>query len=204
MQSLPHESETNVENVESGTMKGDALLREHTSSALFRTGRSRWTYSNGQYLCFKFDSFQAIDNLLARFGLVLSKEWRDRVRYHILGLTYSSTTHHLYLSAQHLVLSNIKRRIKIILPMAAFQLQTASLPITITFNPIAPCKSQIFEFCLDGNTEMVKRWFKASFASPFVVNQHGENLLHVRETALSISHPLTSEDRSQICSCGVM
>lgn len=168
---------------ENGVLEEDTPLnmasREISSSTLSRTGRSRWTHSKGQYLCFKFDSFQAIENLLAPLGLSLSKKWRDRVRYHIFGLTYSSTAHQLYLNAEHLVLSNIKRRMKIILPIAAFQLQTASLPISVTFNPISPCKSQIFEFCSDGNIEMVKMWFKASFASPFVVNQHGENLLHI-------------------------
>lgn len=193
---------------ENGVLEEDTPLnmasREISSSTLSRTGRSRWTHSKGQYLCFKFDSFQAIENLLAPLGLSLSKKWRDRVRYHIFGLTYSSTAHQLYLNAEHLVLSNIKRRMKIILPIAAFQLQTASLPISVTFNPISPCKSQIFEFCSDGNIEMVKMWFKASFASPFVVNQHGENLLHVRDALILILQSLTPEDRSQICSCRVM
>lgn len=178
--------------------------REICSSALSRTGRPRWTHSKGKYLCFKFDSFQAVENLLAQIGLTISKKWRDRVRYHIFGLTYSSTAHQLYLNTEHLVLSNIKRRMKIILPIAAFQLQTASLPISITFNPISPCKSRIFGFCLDGNIEMVKMWFKASFASPFVVNQHGENLLHVRDALFLILQSLTPEDCSQICQCRVM
>jgi hypothetical protein len=95
-------------------------------------------------------------------------------------LTYTSTVHKLYPDAGHVVLANIKRRLKIVSPVAAFQLQTANLPMPITINPIEPCKAQIFKSCSEGNIEMVNLWFKTYRASPFVVNQHGENLLHVR------------------------
>ena len=148
-------------------------------STVSRAGRLRLSQFREQYLCFTIDSFHVIENLLILLGHGLPARWCDCLRYYTFGLTYTSTVHKLYPNSEQMVLANIKRRLKIISPVAAFQLQTANLPISITINPIEPCKAQIFKSCLEGNIEMVNLWFKTYRASPFVVNQHGENLLHV-------------------------
>lgn len=132
-----------------------------------------------EYLCFKINSYQAIERLLSAFGLTIPSQWNDRLQRYLFGFTYSSATHYLYLDDVPTILQHFKRRFRFQLPVLAFQLQTASLPRSITYHPIAPCQSEIFRLCLDGNIEMVKIWFEGSWASPFVVNQHGENLLHV-------------------------
>lgn len=156
-----------------------ASTRTSSSIVASRIGKLGLSQFKGRYLCFKIDSFQAIESLLNRLRLNMPGQFRNRLRYYIFGLTYTSATHELYFDSEQMILSNVKRRLRIILPVLAFQLQTATLPISISFNPIAPCQSRIFKLCLEGNIEMVKIWFTNSWASPFVVNQHGENLLHV-------------------------
>jgi hypothetical protein len=178
-----------------------ASRRTLSSTAVSRTGRLTPSQFKGRYLFFKIDSLEVIETLLAQLGLTLPNQWRDLLRYYIFGLTYTSATHQLYLDTERIVLSNLKRRLRIILPITAFQIQTASLPMSITANPIAPCQSQIFKLCLEGNIEMAKIWFKSSWASPFVVNQHGENLLHVSCIHYFVVEWLIPEDRCEICSC---
>jgi hypothetical protein len=161
--------------------KVSKLLSNQSSPATSVSKARRISFSQykGKHLCFKIDSYHAIENLLSALGLTLTSKWSDRLQRYLLGLSYSSATQHLYLDDVPTYLENIKRRFRFHLPLMDFQLQTASLPRSITYNPMAPCQSEIFRLCLDGNIEMVKMWFKSSWASPFVVNQHGENLLHV-------------------------
>jgi hypothetical protein len=181
-----------------------ASTRTSSSIVVSRIGKLGLSQFKGRYLCFKLDSFQAIESLLNRLRLNMPWQWRNRLRYYIFGLTYTSATHDLYLDSEPRILSNVKRRLRIILPVVAFQLQTATLPISISFNPIAPCQSQIFKLCLEGNIEMVKIWFTNSWASPFVVNQHGENLLHVSVIPSFPTKRLSWKDRSEIRPCRTM
>src|SRR4051812_10131254 len=81
------------------------VARDSSSSSISRAGIPRWTHFKGNYLSFKYDFVQVIENLMALFGTTLSQKWEDRIRYHISGLTYSSTAHQLYLSTETLVLS---------------------------------------------------------------------------------------------------
>ena len=117
---------------------------------------------------------------MSLLGVTLPTRWHNILRYYTFGLTYLSATHQLCLDVEQILLTNVKRRLRITLPITAFQLQTSSIPLSMTAYPLAPCQSQIFEFCLEGNIDMVKLWFQKSWSSPYVVNQHGENLLHVR------------------------
>jgi hypothetical protein len=146
---------------------------------LFPRNRANFSQCKGRTLRAKFNTYQAIDSLLTSLGLNLPSQWRERLRLSLFGFNYSATTHHLYLDDVLTDLQNVRRRIRLHLLAFEFQLQTASLPRSITYNPVTPCQSQIFKLCLDGNIETVKMWFKNSWASPFVVNQHGENLIHV-------------------------
>lgn len=166
------------------------LVSSQTSSVATASKVRRISFSQfqGRYLYFKADSYHAIESLLTSLGLSLPSQWSDRLQRYIFSLTYSSAAHYLYMDDIPTILQNIKRRFRFQLFAFAFQLQTTSLPRAITYIPIAPCQSQIFKLCLDGNIEMVKLWFKGSRVSPFVVNQHGENLLHVSNISYLIPH----------------
>lgn len=155
-----------------------------STSLVSGAGKLRLDRFKKQYLRFTIDSFRTMETLLSSIGLAVPDRWRDLLRYYIFSLTYTSTTHQLYQNTEQVFLANIKRRLKVVLPIAAFQLQTASLPVSVILYPIIPCKSQIFKLCSTGNVEIVRTWLDTRRESPFVVNQHGENLLHV-------SNPLT-------------
>lgn len=135
---------------------------------------------NDRYTLVNVDSFSAIENLITRLGLRLPTSLRNILSYCRLSMSYASATEELYLNFEPTVLSNLKRRLRIALPFRAFQIQTSSFPLSLYVYPVVPCQSPMFKLCLDGNIDMVKLWLKNSWESPFVVNQHGENLLHVR------------------------
>jgi hypothetical protein len=155
---------------------------DQTSSSITvsKTRQINFAQYEGRYLCVKFNSYQAIQSVLSALGFTLPKQWDNRFKRYVFGLTYSSATHHLYLDDAPTTVQNIKRSFRFQFPVFTFQLQTASFTRSLTYNPIVPCQSDIFRLCLDGNIEMVKIWLKGRRTSPFVVNQHGENLLHVR------------------------
>lgn len=146
-----------------------------------RVGGLNFSQFRSRYFSFKIESYKIIEKLMALPGITLPAGWSSLLRNYSFGLTYLSATHQLYLDVEQILLTNVKRRVRITLPITAFQLQTSSMPLSITAYPIAQCKSQIFKFCLNGNIDMVKLWFQNSWTSPYVVNQHGENLLHVSE-----------------------
>jgi hypothetical protein len=166
--------------------------------------RAAFSQYKGRHYSFKVDTYQGLETLLASLGLTVPPQWSSRLRLYFFGLTYSSTTHYLCLNETPTVLKNINRTFRFHLPVFAFQFQTASLPRSITYKPIAQCESQIFKLCLDGNIEMVKLWFKSSWASPFVVNQHGENLLHVSNCPVFLAENLISKDCRETCTCGTL
>jgi hypothetical protein len=141
--------------------------------------RASLSQCKGRSQYFKVDTYQAIESLLTSLGLIIPDQWSQRLRFHHLGVIYNSATHHLYLDGVPTSLQSVRRRFKVHLPAFAFQFQTTSWPRSITCNPIACCQSQIFKLCTEGDIDMVKIWLKNSWTSPFVVNQHGENLLHV-------------------------
>jgi hypothetical protein len=202
---------TNVSKQNSALEVGDLLVKDNSSehqarnsddlldlassqtSAVVTASKARRTSFSqyqGRYLYFKVDSYHAIESLLTSLGVALPSQWNDRLQRYLFSLTYSSAAHYLYMDDIPTILRNIKRRFRIQLFTFAFQLQTTSLPRALTYIPIAPCQSQIFKLCLDGNIDMVKIWFKGSRVSPFVVNQHGENLLHVSNISCIIPHPV--------------
>jgi hypothetical protein len=134
----------------------------------------------GTNLAFRLDSIEIIEKTLSAIGLSLPSSWIESLRWVLIDLSYNVYTQHLYLDSQSSLLSNVKRRLKVILPSAAYQMQTSTLPRSFTWYPLTPCQSSIFSLCAEGDIKAVKLWFENSWASPFVVNQHGENLLHVR------------------------
>ena len=150
-----------------------------SSASVTRHGRTKSSVYQERYLALKFDTFHAVERILSFLGLTLTSEWREYLRLNLFRATYGSATYHLSREDAAMVFRNVDLMFRFYLPVFSFQLRITSLPRSITYTPIAPCQSQIFKFCLDGNIEMVKIWFKNSWASPSVVNQHGENLLHV-------------------------
>jgi hypothetical protein len=182
------------------------LLSRQSSSPIttFNVKRASFSQYEGRHNSFKVDTYQALESLLASLGLTVPPQWSSRLRLYFFGLTYSSTTHYLYLNEAPTVLKNINRKFRFHLPAFAFQFQTANLPRSITYKPIVQCESQIFKLCLDGNIETVKLWFKRSWASPFVVNQHGENLLHVSNCPVFLAENLISKGRRETCTCGTL
>jgi hypothetical protein len=140
---------------------------------------------NDRYTSINIDSFSAIENVITRLGLKIPTSLRNILCYYRLSISYASTTEELYLNFEQTLLSNVRRRLRIALPFRAFQLQASSFPLSLFAYPVIACQSPIFKFCLDGNIGMVKLWLKNSWVFPFVVNQHDENLLHVRLPSFS-------------------
>jgi hypothetical protein len=96
-----------------------------------------------------------------------------------IELSYLSLTRHLYLDSSDDALFDNRRRLKVITPFLAYHFQTSSLLRQLNYHPIIPCHSKIFKYCMDGDLEMMRLWFKNGWALPTFTNQHGENLLHV-------------------------
>jgi hypothetical protein len=168
----------------SGLSSGQSLSSRTNSNVK----RATFSQYKGRHYSFKVDTYQGLETLIASLRLTIPPQWSSRLR----------------LKEAPTVLKNINRTFRFHLPVFAFQFQTASLPRSITYKPIAKCESQIFKFCLDENIEMVKLWFKSSWASPFVVNQHGENLLHVSNCPVVLAENLTSKDCRETCTCGTL
>jgi hypothetical protein len=158
----------------------DLLFSQRSSLAMTSTvRRASLSRCKGRSQYFKVDTYQAIESLLTSLGLIIPDQWGQRLRFYHFGVTYNSATHHLYLDGVPTDLQSVRRRFKVHLPAFSFQFQTTSWPRSIACSPIARCRSQIFKLCTEGNIDMVKIWLKNSWTSPFVVNKHGENLLHV-------------------------
>jgi hypothetical protein len=183
--SLEHDFDRNI-MIKQDTLPTSPSDQPSSSITVSKTRQINIAQYDGRYLCVKFNSYQLIQSVLNALGFTLPKQWDDRFKRYVFGLTYSSTTHRLYLDAIPTIVQNVKRSFRFQFPVFTFQLQTASFTRSLTYNPIEPCQSEIFRLCSDGNIEMVKIWFKRGRASPFVVNQHGENLLHVRTGPFSL------------------
>jgi hypothetical protein len=158
----------------------------------------------GRSLCFKMHAHQVVEFFHASLGISLPDQWRHRSGLPDLGLTYKSSTHHLYLDEELTGFQNITRRLRLYLPAFAFQIQTISWPRSVTYCPVVPCESQIFKLCRNGDIDMAKMCFMNSLASPFVVDRHGENLLHVSNCSGYSERKLKSEGCSKIRTCGAM
>ncbi|TVY69025.1 hypothetical protein LSUE1_G009734 [Lachnellula suecica] len=159
--------------------KSDTL--EPGSRRSQRDGRLELSQLYKHRISMAIDSFAIIDRLSTALSLSMPPAWMRVFRSYLFGVMYTSVTFENYkvsLRPEDVLYSNIKRRLKIILPMASYQIQTSSVPWSLTSYPIAQCQSEIFTLCADGDIDTVKKWFKDSSVSPFVVNQHGENLLH--------------------------
>jgi hypothetical protein len=132
-------------------------------------------------LSLTIDSSAMLERATSTVGLSLSHAELEFLQYYLFGVTYTSSNNRLYLDPEGSLRSNVKRRLRILFPILSFQVQISSPPWSLTSYPIVPCQSEIFKLCSDGNINAVKLYFeKNSWTSPFVVNQHGENLLHVR------------------------
>lgn len=154
----------------------------HSPNGFLRNGRIEFSQLQTRRISVNVESYKFAEKITLVFGFDLPIMLKRLLRRYPFRVTYSSVTFSNYtqsLDPESSLYFNVKRRLKIILPMASFQIQTSSIPWSLTSYPIAPCQSQIFAICADGNLDTVKKWFKNSSASPFVVNQHGENLLHV-------------------------
>lgn len=158
---------------------GEILKRpKPTRQEASRNWRTKLSHLQRHRLSIEADSCTTIDKVTSTFGITLSPMWRNIFQYYLVGITYTSTTERLYLSHGDGFLSNFKRRLKLVSPILSFQIQTMNLPRTLKYFPIMPCNSDIFKLSLEGNIEGVRLLLKSG-VSPFVVNQHGENLLHV-------------------------
>ena len=149
----------------------------------------------------KLDAHTTLGHVISALGFSVPQAWQKALQSYIFGLTYTSTNHRLYLNIEDGLLTNVKRRMRFILPSFSFQIQTSSLPLSLTAYPIVPCRSEIFDLCVEGNISTVKLLFEKSLASPFAVNQHGENLLHASELPSREVNVLTNLGCSKIRSC---
>jgi hypothetical protein len=163
------------------------------SSALGQpVGRRKKKYSalsilSSRYSSFKLDSRSVIDEVLLRFGLTPLMSLKNLLS-HFIDFGYISLTRQIYLDSDGDFLSDHRRRLRIICPLAAYHIQTSSLSRRLNVYPIIPCQSKIFGLRLDGNVEAVKTWFKNGWVVPSVTNQHGENLLLVGACLVIIEH----------------
>ena len=161
---------------------GDAQL-EHSMKPLHLNGRVELFQIHNGRVALSIESHTSMVRLLSALGVSLPSSWRAVLQNHPFALMYTSVTfpsRKMSPRPEDLLYSNTKRRLKLIVPLASFQIQSSSIPWSLTFYPIAPCRSRIFSLCADGNIDAVKSWLTKSRMSPFVVNKHGENLLHVR------------------------
>lgn len=136
-----------------------------------------WSQLQDHEWSFGVDSTDSIEALLSALGSSISLSLRKLLRSTVVSVLYTSSKHRLYFPEETLLV-NVRRRLRVILPKVSFQLQSSSLPWTVTAYSVVPCSSIIFELCIDGNLQAVKKVLKSARVSPFVINQHGENLLH--------------------------
>ncbi|KAH8807687.1 hypothetical protein F5884DRAFT_731605 [Xylogone sp. PMI_703] len=108
----------------------------------------------------------------------LSPRWRKALQRYKINIKYTSSKERWYHDPDKEFLVNVKRTCRIILPILSFQIRMSTLPLSITSYPIVPCHSKVFSLCFEGDVVGVKSMIENSQISPFVVNQHGENLLH--------------------------
>lgn len=159
-----------------------------------------WSQLQDHKWAFKIDSYSTLDGILSVLGSSLSSSWRKFFEAYIFSIMYTSSNHRLYLPEESLLV-NVRRRLRVILPIFSFQIQSSSLPRTISSYPIVPCQSHVFSLCVDGNIDVIKVFFKEALASPFAVNQHGENLLHVGIYNDLRNCILTELGCREICAC---
>lgn len=159
-------------------------------------------FSRLQFPCssFRLELENLIENASSIFGLTVSPNWRAALRYYVFAVVYSSSRSQDFNIQEHTVLINIKRRIRVALPVFSFQIQTTSLPPSITAYPIVPCLSHIFNLCLDGELDSVRTLLECSLASSFAVNPHGENLLHVSRLKMKSQTTLIRLGCCSVCS----
>ncbi|TVY28427.1 hypothetical protein LHYA1_G002859 [Lachnellula hyalina] len=168
-------------NVDSKPLSESKNSSEAPSKSIHRNGRIELSRREHRRAFIKLDIYTFLKKLSSTLGISLHPIWKMFQLKYAFGVTYTSVEFSNYNRSVYFedaLYSNIKRRLKVILPIASFQIQTSSTPWSLTSYPITPCQSQIFTICADGNIDTVKQWFKNSWVSPFVVNQHGKNLLH--------------------------
>ncbi|KAG4411850.1 hypothetical protein IFR04_015013 [Cadophora malorum] len=136
-----------------------------------------WSQLQDPSWSYTFDAAASIDGLWSTLGSSLSLASRKLLGNIVFGVLYTSRKHQLYLPEESLLV-DVRRRLRVVIPSLAFQLQSSSLPWSITAYSVVLCQSVIFQLCVDGNIAGIKRLLQKSRISPFVINQHGENLLH--------------------------
>ena len=160
---------------------GSELSVETPLKRRVRKGTVEVSSINRHNISITFDLSTFLGTSLLALGLCLSPAWEQNLRCFLVDISYNQYTHNLYLDSENSLLSDVRRKVKVIVPMVAYQVQTSSLPRSITWYPLIPCQSPIFDLCTEGNIDAVRLWFEKSRSNPFVVNQHGENLLHVSQ-----------------------
>ena len=184
---LPIESRSSAEGSGSSTLTRTIdQLYSLPNIARSRTDVGRkifQQYSNG-YRVLKVDS----NTLLAHaFTLLQSSmpRWLRRVSWnHVVRLVYIDSSKGL-VACNDPIRKVFKTRIEVLLPLLAFQIQLLRRPWSLTAYSVVHCQSEIFALCLEGNLKRVQSMIDKSRISPFVVNQHGENLLHVSKRCMS-------------------
>jgi hypothetical protein len=134
-------------------------------------------YNEG-YRIFKLDSNTI---LLRMFGLFQCSvpSWLRRDSWnHIIRFIYTSPSGDLGVF-NNPIRKVFKTRVEVLMPLLSFQVQILRSPWSITSYYMVHCQSEIFTLCFEGNLKRVRLLVEKLRMSPLVVNQHGENLLHV-------------------------
>jgi hypothetical protein len=133
--------------------------------------RSRISFSGDLYLI--------LGGFMSLIGISPLRTWRTWLQYPSIYVEYSTHKDELHLNSKSCHLINFKRSLKIAIPRFAYEFQISSMPQSLTWYPLLACNSSIYRFCSEGNFSVVKTLLQQGIVSPFVVNNHGENLLHV-------------------------
>jgi hypothetical protein len=170
-----------------GTSEFEKLYALHNIAGC-RTdiGSKIYQFYGDSYRSIKIDSNAILLRLFGLFGCAAPR-WLRRVSWsHVIRLTYTSATGDLEdledmeeLNSPRPYRKVFKTRVEVLMPLLSFQIQLLRCPWSITSYSLVHCQSEIFTFCLEGNLEAVQLLVNKSRVSPLVVNQHGENLLHV-------------------------
>lgn len=150
------------------------------SASLALDGRLAFLQFHESRLNMTFDFSSLILKFFSMTGLAVPLWFHDLFRKYAFRMLYVSANNHTILGHEHTFQKLFNTRLKILLPFMSFHLQFSNYPWSLSSFPIVPCESKIFTLCSEGDLRGVQQWIENNWISPFVVNQHGENLLHVR------------------------
>ncbi|CAG8961500.1 hypothetical protein HYFRA_00013850 [Hymenoscyphus fraxineus] len=172
------EQSLSKEDIDNGRNYGKRIKTRESSSSLAFDGRFLLMQFCESHMKVTMDLSSIINNFVSSTGLTAPSWWFDICQKYAFRFTYSSADSYTVPGSDQISRKVLHTRLKVLLPLMSFHLQLSKSPWSLTYLPVVPCQSRIFQLCSEGDLQGIRQWFENRWISPFVVNQHGANLLH--------------------------